>query len=161
MFARCFFLSILLTCLWPHSAQAQHRKAPLGMFKDLDDAIVGNALILHGKQLFIDDYVIAELKGANKVLNQPVKHRKNPLLVRDRPWEESGPGYGTVHYDADEKLFKMWYTFWRKVEGTSTSLMCYATSTDGIAWTKPRRVKNLKRPSNAVIAARWSRPVCR
>ena len=25
------------------------------MFKDLDDAIVGNALILHGKQIFIDE----------------------------------------------------------------------------------------------------------
>ena len=77
--------------------------------------------------------MIAELKGVKKVLNQLVKHRKNPLLVRDRPWEESGPDYGTVHYDADEKLFKMWYTFYREVEGTSTSLMCYATSTDGIA----------------------------
>ena len=107
MFARYFFLSILLTCLWPHSAQAQHRKVPPGMFKDLDDSIVGDALILHGKQLFIDDYVIADLKDVKKVLNQPVKHPKNPLLVRDRPSEESGPGYGTVHYDADEKLFKM------------------------------------------------------
>jgi len=133
---RCTNLMLLVTCLCAASAQAQHRKAPPGVFKDLGAAVVGEALILHGKQLFIDDYVIAELKGVNKVLNQPVKHSKNPLLVRDRPWEESGPGYGTVLYDADENLFKMWYTFWRKVEGTSTSLMCYATSKDGVEWTK-------------------------
>ena len=36
------------------------------MFKDLDDAIVGDALILHGKQLFIDDYVIADLKDVSE-----------------------------------------------------------------------------------------------
>ena len=137
MFARCCFLLIFFPCLWPHSAVAQSRQAPPGVFKDLNDAIVGDALILHGKQLFIDDYVIADLKDVKRVLNQPKKHPKNPLLVRDRPWEESGPGYGTVHYDSDAKLYKMWYTFWRKVEGTSTSLMCYATSPDGIAWTKP------------------------
>ena len=134
---RCFHLTLLVTCLCAASLQAQSRQTPPGTFKDLDDVIAGDAIILHGKQLFVDDHLIAESQGVTKVLNQPVKHPKNPLLVRDRPWEESGPGYGTVHYDADEKIFKMWYTFWRKVEGTSTSLMCYATSQDGIRWTKP------------------------
>ncbi|MDP7637967.1 MAG: hypothetical protein QF577_10525, partial [Phycisphaerae bacterium] len=43
-------------------------KAPPGLFKDLNDEIVGDAIILNGKQLFIDDYIIEELKGAEKVL---------------------------------------------------------------------------------------------
>ena len=46
MFVRCFCLSILLPCLWPHSAHAQARKAPPGVFKDLNDAIIGDALII-------------------------------------------------------------------------------------------------------------------
>ena len=37
---------------------AQHRQAPPGMFRDLDDEIAGKALLIHGKQLFIDDFVI-------------------------------------------------------------------------------------------------------
>ncbi|MSR59094.1 MAG: hypothetical protein EXS05_15860, partial [Planctomycetaceae bacterium] len=66
---------------------AQHRQAPPGMFKDLDDELVGRALVIHGKQLFIDNYVIESLSGAKKVLNQPAKHPKNPLVRRDKPWE--------------------------------------------------------------------------
>src|SRR5262245_61182013 len=57
---------------------AQHRQAPPGMFKELDDQNFGKAIVIHSKQLFIDDYVIEELKGAEKVLNQPVKHLRNP-----------------------------------------------------------------------------------
>jgi hypothetical protein len=137
MSTRFFHLSLLLTCLLPVSAKAQSLKAPPGVFKDLDDSTVGDALILEGKQLFIDDHIIATTEGLTKVLHQPTKHPKNPVLVKDKPWEESGPGYATVYYDKDEKLFKMWYTYWRKVEGTSTSMLAYATSPDGIAWTKP------------------------
>lgn len=57
-----------------HAALAGSLQAPPGLFKDLNDQIVGNALILNGKQLFIDDHLIEELSGAQKVLNQPVKH---------------------------------------------------------------------------------------
>jgi len=55
-------------------------KAPPGMFKDLTEDIIQDAIIINGKQLFIDDYIIGELKGAQKVLNQPVKHPANPVL---------------------------------------------------------------------------------
>ena len=45
---------------------AEDRQAPPGTFKDLDDEIAGDALIIHGKQLFIDDYLIEELSGVKK-----------------------------------------------------------------------------------------------
>ena len=32
-------------------------QAPPGLFKDLNDEILGDAIILNGKQLFIDDYI--------------------------------------------------------------------------------------------------------
>jgi hypothetical protein len=135
MFVRCFFLSILLTCLWPHAAQAQSRKAPPGVFKDLNDAIIGDALIIRGKQLFIDDHVIDDMQGVRKQLHQPVKYENNPVLKRDKPWEKSGPGYGTIIYDAEEKRFKAWYENWNQDE-ESTAALLYATSLNGIDWHK-------------------------
>ena len=45
-------------------------QAPPGLFKDLNDEIIGDAIVINGKQLFIDDYIIEELNGADKALNQ-------------------------------------------------------------------------------------------
>ncbi|MDP7637968.1 MAG: hypothetical protein QF577_10530, partial [Phycisphaerae bacterium] len=94
---------------------------------------------INGKQLFIDDYIIDELKGAEKVLNQPTKHPANPLVVPDKPWEEDvAYTYGTVIYDHQEKLFKMWTHGWLNVDkSTPVGLGLYLTSGDGIAWVKP------------------------
>src|SRR4051812_12640669 len=66
---------------------AQSLEAPPGMFKDLNDQVIGKSLIIHGKQLFIDDYIISQLDGVKKTLNKPVKHQSNPLIVPDKPWE--------------------------------------------------------------------------
>ena len=132
-------LPALLLGLFALSAtiQAADRKAPAGLFKDVTKVTVGDALLLRGTQLFIDNRLIEKLEGARKQLNRPVKSPKNPILVKDRPWEPSGPGYATVFYDRDEKLFKMWYQMWKKTKGTSTGVLAYATSTDGVRWTKP------------------------
>ena len=112
-------------------------KAPPGLFKNVNDSTVGDAMLLRGTELFIDDHFVESLDGARRQLNQPIKHRQNPVLVKTNAWEEGAPGYGTVHYDAQAKLFKMWYQGWQKTEGTSTGLLCYATSGDGVHWDKP------------------------
>jgi len=121
---------------------AKSLKAPPGMFKDLNDEILGDAIIINGKQLFIDDYIIGELNGAEKILNQPVKHAKNPLIVPDQPWEKNGHhANGTVMYDEQERIFKMWYTFWipdKQKKGAHIGGYGYATSTDGVTWQKPQ-----------------------
>ncbi len=131
-----FAAMIALLCL-PASLPAQSRQAPPGMFKDLDDEILGEALIIHDTQLFIDDYVIGEMNGVHKRLNQPVKHPKNPLIVRDKPWE-SELTYGAVVYDESDELFKVWYTIWtREKDKPPATGLGYATSPDGIEWTKP------------------------
>lgn len=127
-----------LLCLWllgsPWCA-AQSRPAPPGMFKDLDDEILGDAILIHEKQLFIDDALIAETQGVTKQLHSPTKFAENPLLTRDQPWETSGPGYATLLFDPQEKLYKLWYETWEPEDDTSRLL--YATSPDGVAWTKP------------------------
>src|SRR5206468_3914705 len=121
------------------------RKAPPGMFKDLDDEILGKAPLIHGKQLFIDDYVIEELKGARKVLNQPIKHPRNPLMRKDKA-REFALGYGAVARDEFDGLYKLWYSISNDAKDSVTTLG-YATSRDGITWertvTDPRAGNNL------------------
>src|SRR6266536_4982038 len=116
-------------------ALAQHRKAPPGMFRDLDDEIVGKAVVIHGKQLFIDDHIIEDIKGAKKVLNRPVKHPRNPLIRQDKSWEHSIT-YGAVVHDERDGLYKMWYQIWTD-DKNPVGTIGYATSRDGIAWEKP------------------------
>ena len=150
MFIRLLFLSALTTCLCCATAQAQALKAPPGLFKDFNDETVGDAMIINGKQLFIDDYIIEDLTGATKVLNQPVKHPKNPLMIRDKPWERDDPDYTTVIYDQAEGIFKMWYAMHvpdRKLD--SEQVLGYATSKDGLRWTKP--IVNKRDKTNIVF----------
>ena len=131
---------VLCLCLYllasPWCA-AQPRTAPPGMFKDLDEEILGDAILIHGKQLFIDDALISAMQGVTKQLHQPAKFQQNPVLKRDRPWEPSGPGYATLIFDPHEKLFKLWYENWDQKE-ENTALLMYATSRNGIDWIKPQ-----------------------
>ena len=40
------------------------------------------------KRLFIDDDIIQDMKGLQRVLNQPRKHLGNPILKPDQAWEK-------------------------------------------------------------------------
>ena len=90
------------------------------------------------KQLFLDDYVIAHMDNVAARLNQPTKYQGNPLIAPpfDRPGaEELVVMGGSVIYDQEERLFKMWYEatdYWR-----SHSAVAYATSVDGVRWNLP------------------------
>jgi hypothetical protein len=107
----------------------------------LADASEPQTLLLDGKQLFIDDYIIDEMRGVTRVLNQPVKHPDNPLVVPDLPWEEHGfYANGSAMYDAQEKLFKIWVHLWKhqgEELAATVGLYGYLTSTDGVVWRKP------------------------
>ena len=103
------------------------------------------------RQLFLDDHVVDRVEAVQRQFHRPRRCRQNPILEPDRPWEQSGGGVylfgGTVLYDEDDRVFKMWYR-------TSTELVetpdpgtreepdgvyrsCYATSEDGLEWEKP------------------------
>ena len=96
---------------------------------------------LSGRQLFIDDHIIDEMRGLTKVLNRPVKHRRNPLVVPDLPWEEHAfYANGTVIYDSQDRLFKAWVHLWKhkgKELAATTGLYAYMTSINGVDWKKP------------------------
>ena len=85
-----------------------------------------------GKQMFIDDFFIESMTGARRVLNHPEKitidaplHTSTP----DRPWESATPS-GAVHYDEENRIFRMYYP------GVD-SLVCVIESADGTHWERP------------------------
>ena len=110
-------------------------------------------VLLKGKQLFIDDYIIDEMQGVTKVLNRSVKHPKNPLAVPDLPWEKNSfYANGSAIYDSQDKLFKIWIHLW-KHQGdelaATVGLYGYLTSTDGVEWRKP--IINQAEKANRVL----------
>jgi hypothetical protein len=88
-------------------------------------------------QLFVDQVLVRSSRNIAFTLHPAEKHPRNPLLVADKPWEGWRLEiYGSVLYDEDERLFKMWYI------GEESSFFplyatLYATSGDGITWEKP------------------------
>ena len=89
-----------------------------------------------GRQLFVDNFLIAE-STLKRTFHQPEYCSENPVIKHGKPGEKkrygvyAAPFSGGICYDPADKLFKLWYTRSRP------HATCYATSTDGIGWTKP------------------------
>jgi hypothetical protein len=115
---------------------------------------VSNALLL-------DSRVVARAEGLILKVGKVAKDHRNPLMSADRPWEERLDNvYANVQFDSMECCFKCWYSPFivdEAVSGTPVSkraktsyanarrlaphremALCYATSTDGITWLKPK-----------------------
>ena len=117
------------------------------------------------RHLFLDDHVIDRTDNVQRQLHRPVRQAENPLLTADEPWEQDGYGVlvdgGTVIYDEEDKIFKMWYRAFvapergkGKAMGNNTTTAwgtgvrvgtlakggykaCYAVSNDGLDWERP------------------------
>ncbi|MEX2215998.1 MAG: hypothetical protein WD768_17940 [Phycisphaeraceae bacterium] len=89
-----------------------------------------------GRQLFVDDFLI-EQTTLKRTFHQPRWHEKSPVLRAEHSWEKwrdqpfAAPFSDGVWYDPADKTIKMWY-----LVGTG-AFFGYATSPDGITWTKP------------------------
>ena len=89
-------------------------------------------------QLWIDQVLVRRADRVSFTLHPAEKHPLNPLVKADRLWEGWRLEiYGNVLYDAEEKLFKMWYLaeapnyFAPSPEGPSSdNPTLYATSRD-------------------------------
>lgn len=99
------------------------------------------------RYLFLDLHHITRIEGLYRRMHQPQRHPENPILRGENPWESVASLYGTVLYDPQDSLFKMWYLTGpyadrrvqvrqREALGNIT-LLGYATSTDGVHWEKP------------------------
>ena len=91
-------------------------------------------------QLFVDDYLVAAKKGVVRRYHPFEKYSGNPLIVADKPWEKDCVNSCTVLPEEDGSGFRMYYYCWTedpKTKKSHASLMCYATSKDGLKWEKP------------------------
>lgn len=110
-------------------------------------------------QLFVDNYLIADTRNIVRDLNKPKKYKGNPILIGDKPWENGKSILPSVLRINGE--FKMWYVAQGnlypsrsgKVPIKDNSLLCYATSKDGIHWTKPNigRIKFRNSTDNNIV----------
>ena len=83
------------------------------------------------RQLFLDDFWIAESKGVRRVLHQPI--RREAAIFTQHPWEAGISTYATVVLDRGK--YRMWYP--TDDRNTDPMLSAYAESADGIVWEKP------------------------
>ena len=105
--------------------------------------------------LVLDSRIIEKAHQAKLTVGKVVKHPRNPLFPEDKPWEPRFDNlYANVIYDRTDKLYKCWYSPFivdrgveqippeqrakRRYPARGREMgVCYATSPDGIAWTKP------------------------
>ncbi|MFO0820402.1 MAG: hypothetical protein U1A77_20820 [Pirellulales bacterium] len=90
------------------------------------------------RELFIDDYLIAQLNNAQLLVHSPTPQE---IAVQcDAPWEGNGCGYFTVLHDAREKIYRMYYHAWQIPTGLEPGgplTIGYYESDDGIRWRRP------------------------
>tara|TARA_B100001093_G_scaffold97845_1_gene89808 strand:- start:1755 stop:4373 length:2619 start_codon:yes stop_codon:yes gene_type:complete len=130
------------------------------------------------KFLVLDSRIIGSTKNAKLTLGEVRKEKSNPLFVEDRPWEPRYDNmYPNVIFDNEEKIYKCWYCPFvvdQRTTATSSHLrnpldtsymnarpagreeaMLYATSVDGIKWSKPNLgIVNFNGNSNNNIVSR-------
>ena len=88
-------------------------------------------------QLFVDRTLVQFTGGVAFTLHPARKHPMNPLVKVTERWEGWRiPLYGTVLYDEEEHLFKMWYLADAN-RWFPNFAVYYATSRDGLVWEKP------------------------
>jgi hypothetical protein len=88
-------------------------------------------------QLFVDQVLVRSTENVAFTLHPAKKHPKNPLLQADQPWEGWRLEiYGSVLYDDQEGIFKMWY-IGEAPDYFPHYATLYATSRDGLTWEKP------------------------
>ncbi len=87
------------------------------------------------RELFVDDFLIDELRNARQILHHPTP--RDIAIIHDQPWEGNTCFYHTVFRDGD--IYRMYYRGSHHPPGISAShqTVCYAESKDGMQWTKP------------------------
>lgn len=98
--------------------------------------ILHTALVELGnrREIFVDHYLIQELKGAQLVMHAP--RDEGAVIHFDKPWETLAPAYITILKDGD--LYRAYYRGGhQRADGKKSDNTCYAESNDGIRWEKP------------------------
>ena len=100
--------------------------------------------VLGRHHLFIDDFMIEEMDGVKRVLNQPTRFEGNPVITAQEPCELTNVSMPRAVFDDQAGLFRMLYRASGPLtEGqaigdqTRVANVCYAESEDGFSWRKP------------------------
>jgi len=103
-----------------------------------DDGVSDVRDIGSRRELFVDDYLIGQLRGVELKMHPPEPQRV--VLVCDAPWEGNTSAYYTLFADGD--LFRMYYRGAHFDVATKKAahpeVTCYAESRDGLQWDKPK-----------------------
>ena len=91
-------------------------------------------------QLMLDDRNIESSKGMERRMGKPVKDPANPIFIPQEPWEGICViMWGSVIWDPAACRFQMWYEAANPLasQRSDQTLLCYATSPDGLNWERP------------------------
>jgi hypothetical protein len=106
-----------------------------------------------GRQLFVDDFLVAET-NMERQFHLATKYEGNPVLKPEMPWEINAPRNaaacpkgGGVWWDAGRQRFRMWY------EAGWIGSVCYAESADGLRW--ERVTQDVDPGTNRVLPASY------
>ena len=80
--------------------------------------------------LLVDDHDVLYRAGTERVLRPLDRAVENPIISVDKPWETL-VAYCSVYRDPQTGHYQLWY------QASPGCYLCYATSRDGIRWTKP------------------------
>lgn len=88
------------------------------------------------RQLFVDDFWVADADGVTRRLHEPA--RREVAIAAEHPWERGGVSYMVTFRDGDR--FRAWYRCDPEmpIQGERLPLIACAESTDGVRWEKPR-----------------------
>ena len=85
--------------------------------------------------LLLDDQEIDYRRDLTRFIEIPQRLSLLPVLTASEPWEGEGLSlWGSVYWDRGE--YRMWYLGRGGPTGRYASSVCYASSPDGIVWTR-------------------------
>ena len=99
------------------------------------------AVVDRSRQLFVVDLLIARKRGMRRTWHELQKPRPDPVLCPVMPWEGARViATGNVSRDPADGLFRVWYLTGsgNADDWPSMTLICHATSVDGVHWTRPK-----------------------
>lgn len=90
------------------------------------------------RELFVDDFLIDSLRGAELTLHKP--EPRDVALICDAPWEGNTSAYFTLFQDGDRyrAYYRGSHFDEQAKQPTHRELTCYAESRDGLTFDKPR-----------------------
>ena len=95
-----------------------------------------------GPFFLCDQRVVEDHWLVERFVAAPKRHPKNPLIIKQHPWEGTGPHLaGSVLRDPNSGKLHMWYSVWNphayEHKLPFSYNVCYAESDNGIEWRKP------------------------